>query len=164
MQKYFRRDFSAKRSLLNLLQLSFIGSFSSSSRAQQRASFVIKSVVLEAKNMIRWQWGSSCSSAVEHMPAELNSWVLGFNSHRVLGFLLLLSSVMCPYTGSSKSISYKKLMPSCAAWGKTSIISTVRDLKNNYVTKFKSCCRDTNQRSISSHTIPLGAMVQWLEL
>ena len=84
----------------DLLQLSFMGSIMSSSRAQQRASFVIKSVVLEAKNMIRWQWGSSWSSAVEHMPAELNSWGSGFNSHRVLGFLLLLSSVMCPYTGS----------------------------------------------------------------
>ena len=35
--------------------------------------------------------GSSCSTAVEHTPAEHNSWGCGFKSRRVLGFFLLFS-------------------------------------------------------------------------
>ena len=37
-------------------------------------------------------WGSSCGTAVEHMPAEQNSWGHGFDSGQVLGcFMLFLS-------------------------------------------------------------------------
>ena len=71
--------------------------------------------------------GSGCSTAVEHTPAEQNSWVRGFDSRQVLGFFLLLSSVMCPYTGPSRrcsvtGFSYWKKMPSCAARSKTLMI------------------------------------------
>ena len=37
--------------------------------------------------------GSSCSTVVEHPPAEQNSWGSGLESRRVLGFFLLFSSL-----------------------------------------------------------------------
>ena len=38
-------------------------------------------------------WGSGCSIVVEHMSAKQNSWGRGFDSHRVLGFVLLFLSL-----------------------------------------------------------------------
>ena len=45
--------------------------------------------------------GYGCIKAVEHTPAEQSSWGRGFDSLQVLGFFLLLSSVMVQ-TGPSK--------------------------------------------------------------
>ena len=50
--------------------------------------------------------GSGCSTAVEHTPAEENSWGRGFNSRQVLEIFLFLSLSSVSFIRSLKEVQH----------------------------------------------------------